>query len=392
MPPPKFKPVGAYDAVRAMMDTLMGADRDIPEEHKASVRRRAFDDPEVDRFHLCGCSPYVVLVQTKTESMLPPVDPALVQDERLKEEWEALSHADKDRYGFEHETMVFLADLVDEMDRRIASNNSRLDASEPSAPEVPAETVALVQELKDQITELLVKAEVAGEAGEIDQSVAFNAEAEALQARATEIEAQADAKKLLASTRRQCVCPVSGLIYAANDSDARKLELQAGRQYRAWKAIRDRLAELRDAQPPRGDPQFSRRLGFSRVERERNGVGRDYEDSRGYAGTPRDRDGPGGPRDRERGYGGYGGYGGGADRSGGGYRPRGYDDRRDYDRRDNDRRDYDRRDYDRRDYDRGRGGSDYSGRDHHARDGRDGRGGHNDRRDRSHDRDRDRRE
>ena len=87
--------------------------------------------------------------------MLPSVEPALVQDDRLKEEWEALSPADKDRYGFEHDTMAFLADLVDEMDGRIAASNSRLEAAEPAAPEVAPETVVVLQELKDQITELL---------------------------------------------------------------------------------------------------------------------------------------------------------------------------------------------------------------------------------------------
>ncbi|KAG8461657.1 hypothetical protein KFE25_001275 [Diacronema lutheri] len=293
--PPKFRNVGAYDAVRAMMDSLMGEDRDVPPDQRDSVKRRELGDDDVDRFYLCGCSPYVVLAQTKSESMLPRVDALLVQDERLKAEWDALPQGEKDRYGFEHETLNFLQDMVDEMDRRIAATKARLDASnEPAEPDMTPEVAQQVQALKDQILELQVKAELAGEQGEVEASVALSAQADALGARKAELQEAAEVRRAQSAARRQVVCAVSGLIYAANDSDARIAELQSGRQYRGWKAMRERLQQLRAQAPRPGAPRFSRRAGFSRVERERDerAGGRPYE--------PRAREYGGGSRSRER--------------------------------------------------------------------------------------------
>lgn len=396
--PPKFKNVGAYDAVRAMMDTLMGEGRDLPPDQRDSVKRRELADDDVDRFYLCGCSPYVVLTQTKSESMLPHVEPALVQDERLKKEWDALPQSEKDRYGFEYETMQFLEDMVNEMDRRIAWNRARLDAAsgEPAEAEIAPEVVAQIQALKDQILELQVKAELAGEQGEIETTVRLSEEADQLGAKKAELEAAVELKKQQSLGRKQCVCPVSGLIHAANDSEARLAELQSGRQYRGWKAMRDRLAELKQLAPKRGAPEFSRKLGFGRVERERRPGERDdragprpYEHrQREYSGSrSRERDDRGGYGGGYRGRdaydrGGYGydrGGGGGYYGSGGGRQSRERDDRGGYG--------YDRgRDtYDRGrggGYDRGGGGGRYDG-------GRDG-GGYYDRRRDDYDR-RDRR-
>jgi len=251
---------GAYDAVRAMMDQLMGEDRDLPPDQR-SGRGRAFEDPEVDRAHLCGCSPFVVLANTKSESMLPPLDGPLVQDDKLKARWDALPQAEKDRYGFEHETLNLLRSLVDEMDRRIAALKARVEAA-PEVPEAeicPPETSEALQGLKDQIEELQVRAEAAGDAGAIDESLALNEQAEALGRRKAELEAGVEARRAAALARRQVVCTVSGLQHAANDSEARVEELRQGRQYRGWKAIRDRLAELEAQRPPRGDPKYARR-------------------------------------------------------------------------------------------------------------------------------------
>jgi len=191
-----------------------------------------------------------------------------------------------------------------------------------------------------------------GEQGDVDASMqAFN-KANSLQLHLQNLEARALPKE----AKRQFVDAVSGLVYSSTDNEARIADLQSGRQYKAWKTIREKLIELKEKNPPSkggaasssrpaetsdrkgGDDRGSERAGDRGSDRERDrDRDRDRDNDRDRDRRDRDND----RRDRRD------------------YDKRDYDrrdyDRRDYDRRDRrdyDRRDYDRRDYDRRDYDR----------------------------------------
>lgn len=264
----------------------MGEDRNVPLTER-ETKTIDFSRPDIDRFYLCGCSPYTTLAGTKSEAMLPVLAQPLKQDVKLKEAWDALEQRERDKYGFEHELFVFLRDLVEENDRRIQSTKARLEAQwDPSEAEMPPETAAVLSNLNDQITELQVKAEVAGESGDIDESVKLNESAEALIRRKQEIESAAELRKQDFAAKRQVVCEISGLIHAANDNEQRLAELHSGRQWKGWKAIRDKYAELLEKRPPRGDPKYARTANFSRVVRERP-AGLDRE--REYRGRDYDR-------------------------------------------------------------------------------------------------------
>lgn len=336
--------------MREQMDELMGKGRDSA----AGNNQPTFDDPDVDRYFLCGCSPYELLKGTKSETM-----PQLERDgflkersESLKSQWDELTQEDKDNYGFEFELKEFLQILVDEQDRRITKAKERYEAANDIPPEIPPETKKQIDLIKEQIIELQTQSEVLGEQGDVDESVtAFN-KANAMQLQLQAIEQRATP----AAPKKQYVDEVSGLVYSSTDNEARIADLQSGRQYKAWKAIRDCLEALKAQNPPRAGSKNREATGGSSAggagagprddERERRGDDRGRErdrrdDRRGD--DRRDRD------DHRR----------GDDRRGDDRRDRDDhrrgDDRRDrdYDRRDRDR-DYDRKDrgYDRRDYDR----------------------------------------
>ena len=62
----------AQQMMREQMDELMGKSRDVPlEEREAHAPK--FEDPDVDRYFLCGCSPYELLKGTKSET-IPGLD------------------------------------------------------------------------------------------------------------------------------------------------------------------------------------------------------------------------------------------------------------------------------------------------------------------------------
>lgn len=56
--------------MRAQMDEMMGKNRNVAlDEQKTVTNEEAFNDPKLDKFHLCGCSPYDLLKGTKSEQM-----------------------------------------------------------------------------------------------------------------------------------------------------------------------------------------------------------------------------------------------------------------------------------------------------------------------------------
>ena len=94
----------------------------------------SFTADTVDRYHLCGCSPYALLMGTSS-AMLPPLDRDGYRKQRsdaLKEAWAALPQEEKDAYGFELELYQFLTKLVANMDQKIADKKAALADSTPT--------------------------------------------------------------------------------------------------------------------------------------------------------------------------------------------------------------------------------------------------------------------
>ena len=240
--------------MRQQMDELMGKQRDDDANSQAKVQD--FDDPNLDRFYLCGCSPYELLKGTKSEAM-PQLDREgflLERDEATKRRWEALTQTQRDEYGFEKDLMLLLQKLVDEQDRRIAGASRKYDAANNAVPEVNLSVVSDVEVLVDEIKELHAQCEVLGEQGEVDASLVAFKQANEKQQRLTELEKKIKPQNV----KKHFVCTVSGLVYSSTDNEDRMAELQSGRQYRGWKQIRDKLEELKRRDPPSPGRHFRR--------------------------------------------------------------------------------------------------------------------------------------
>merc|ERR1712086_425765 len=268
------------DAMRAMLDTLMGTDRDIPEEERAANKKNFWDDA-VDKGYLCGFSPYTVLLNTKSD--LGP-NPAPIQEIQMRDEWGDLPQEEKDKYGYEKLLKDHLEQLVSEMDRKILRTKERVETSDPISLLGP-EDAERVTDLNGQILELQKKSESLGEEGDIDGSLALHQQAEQLRVQKDDIERAAAPP----NEKQQFVCEVSGLIYSSTDNDARIRDLQSGRQFLGWKKIRDYCVKLRAQNPQRGVP------GYARSKHGDSGGDGGQGGKRDDGGRDRERD-----RDRDR--------------------------------------------------------------------------------------------
>ncbi|PSC70918.1 U1 snRNA associated [Micractinium conductrix] len=340
------------DEMRAMLDQLMGKDRDVPLDQR-EVRDMSFSDKEVCKHALAGLCPFGLFPNTKSD--LGPCEFELHEDhldwDALKVEYDKLDEREKERYGYELCLLRLLSRLVSDMDRKIDKARERAALESRPKPLSPKQQ-AEVDGMRQQAKELTERSEKMAEDGDIDASMAAIAQAERLRIDADEL-----TKRYTKPDRTMDVCEVCGVFIQNIDTAAGKqahADHLEGKQYLGWLAIREKYKELQQkyggggagympmnastvpVAPRREEPAEE---GEVQEERggSRSGHGSDRRRSRS-----RDRRDRGGrderrrSRSRERGgYGDRGGYG----RSGG--YDRGYEQRGGYDRGGD--RDYDRR-------------------------------------------------
>ena len=81
------------DEQRALLDQLLGSERDVPQDQRKNTKRH-FSDREVCKYALCGCSPYELFSNTKSDlGAYNKVRPT----QAMIDEWNALSEREKDR-------------------------------------------------------------------------------------------------------------------------------------------------------------------------------------------------------------------------------------------------------------------------------------------------------
>lgn len=286
-PPPNPKA-----AQRALLDELMGAERDVD----LSMRgRKKFWETDVCKFFLAGLSPYKVLrgargyaAQGYDVWLRHAYAHGLGQGERpehidldaykldgaLKAQYDALPAAEKATYGYDRMLRDCLASLVKQCDRRAAQTASRLRGDGAAGTDAAACAAALakLEDLDAKIKNKSDEAERLGEGGDVEESMRALGEADALRARRAEVE------KSVATTpsgRDVVVCAATGAVIeaaAANDAAWMASHFESA-DYQGWKQLREKLRAL-DAQrdgtgPPRHAPGYAPGRGGASAERDR---------------------------------------------------------------------------------------------------------------------------
>ena len=319
-----------------------------------------------------------------------------IHDDKLKAAFQA-EVAKGAQFGYERQHERTLERFVDNAERKIARSKRRTDDGS-AIPSIDVDRAPEIAEISKQIEDKVKEAETAGEAGEVDKSMALMSEAEVLRRKKAEIQAKlvrvqpgasggADQPNM-GNRQRLRVCDICGAFLSLNDSDDRLADHFGGRVHLGFLAVRQKLASMRPARPAGAPPASAGATSSNSVPVAApkvpapagpSGSGSSFSSSSSAQPPPSSSNGS----SSGSGYGGYSGYGGSSSgrdrdyrdggssrdnyRSGGGGSS-GYDGRRDdgY-RRDDYRsggggrddyrggggRDRDYRDGGRRDYDRG---------------------------------------
>ncbi|GLC50651.1 hypothetical protein PLESTB_000403500 [Pleodorina starrii] len=293
------------DAMRAMLDELMGKERNVPLGQRSN-RRIHFDDPTVCKYALAGLCPNGLFKNTRSD--LGPCPYELHEDHigwaDLQAEYDKQDPREHERY--ERRLMKVLEDLIREMDRKIAKAKERAEAESSARPLKPDDAARLA-EMQAKAKELLHKSQEAGEAGDVDVSMALAQQANEMQAQHDRLH-----RSLTAPERTMSVCDICGVFINSTDNDQRRQvrnpaqpspsmlaaqEHLTGKQYLGWKAIREKHAELqnkwersrsREPEPlvreRSAPPQMGEDSGHRSRERERErSPARREHDSRGRA-------------------------------------------------------------------------------------------------------------
>ena len=284
-PPPNPKA-----AQRALLDELMGAERDVD----LSVRgRKKFWEADVCKFYLAGLSPYKVLRGARGYAAQgydvwlrhayahglgerpEHIDlDAYKLDGALKAQYDALPAAEKAKYGYDRMLRDCLASLVKQCDRRAAQTATRLRGDGAAGADATACAAALakLEDLDAKIKNKSDEAERLGEGGDVEESMRALGEADALRARRAEVEKSVATPP---SGRDVVVCAATGAVIeaaAANDAAWMASHFESA-DYQGWKQLRDKLRAL-DAQrdgagPPRHAPGYAPGHGGASAERDR---------------------------------------------------------------------------------------------------------------------------
>ena len=238
------------DAQRALLDELMGVDRDAPPAARAARPIRV-DDPDVCKLALAGLCPHGLFKNTKSD--LGPCRWRRHEEwggwASVADAWTSLPPADRARYGYEADLHALLDGMVRDMDRKIERARERLAASAAAArAAIPQADLDHVASLRAQANAAVQAGESAAASGDADAAVDATRQADKAAAGAD----TADAALARRAPPAQTVCTVCGIQLAVNEPEARVKEHVEGKQYVGWSAVRARLAELRKEGVPLG--------------------------------------------------------------------------------------------------------------------------------------------
>merc|ERR1719296_666091 len=231
----------------------------------ANNKGRHFSDDDVDKFYLAGFSPFEEFRNTKSFSWVTdcyrsafPRKPALKpleweqwsRNDDLKATYDALSQEEKNKYGYEHDLLLFLEELVARCDQRIKvvreeiniQNENIMKSMHKSDQDALDVVSKELEELRKKVAEVEKKAE-REETGSFDELQGLMKQEDVKVKDKAEIVRRVDVWR---NESQRAVCEISGNVTLAPGVKAQALHShEEGKQFQGWKAARNLLKELR---------------------------------------------------------------------------------------------------------------------------------------------------
>ena len=193
-------------------------------------------DPKVCRSYIVGTCPHDLFTNTKAD--LGPCP--RVHSEPLKNEYEALSEAEKKKLGFEWDYMRDLQNRIEACNRNIETLQRRLEKT----PDEVRQTNALLKAISDlsaTITNGLLEVEILGEMGEVAR--AYDEYYKVRQAMVAKAEREKELKALSETSgpsghQKLQVCDVCGAYLSRLDNDRRLADHFFGKMHLGFAQMR----------------------------------------------------------------------------------------------------------------------------------------------------------
>eukprot|EP00246_Nothoceros_aenigmaticus_P004134 TRINITY_DN1551_c0_g1_i1.p1 TRINITY_DN1551_c0_g1~~TRINITY_DN1551_c0_g1_i1.p1 ORF type:complete len:421 (+),score=89.86 TRINITY_DN1551_c0_g1_i1:41-1264(+) len=222
---------------RALLDELMGKDRDLPLNQQKKKRLR-FDDPEVCHYHLVGFCPHDLFPNTKSD--LGACE--RIHDDSLKGQFlksNQVSH-------YEAEFLGYLERLIADLERKIKRCHERLDKEMPLTDQARANSDR-ISTISTEVQALLKQAEREGEDGMVDLAQATMSKVENLNKEKDQLlrSVVPEFGSILEKERRMQVCEVCGAMQASTDTEKRLASHLEGKQHLGYHRIRETAEHLR---------------------------------------------------------------------------------------------------------------------------------------------------
>ena len=189
-------------------------------------------DREVCKYYLCGFD-VTCFKNTRSDTdvlrIVGPEQQDALRDDALRRDFAAAPAAERARTGYERDTKAVLDRMIRECDRRIERGAVRAKAERDEAMAKAATSAE--------------KAERLGEDGDVDGAEAEYEHCETLKKRYVEVKKKLES---LHEYRLTEPCLVSGTLLSSTDTEERRADHLAGKQYQGWlqiRKLRDELAE-----------------------------------------------------------------------------------------------------------------------------------------------------
>mmetsp|Transcript_103164 Transcript_103164/g.202263 ORF Transcript_103164/g.202263 Transcript_103164/m.202263 type:complete len:323 (-) Transcript_103164:125-1093(-) len=301
------------DDARKLLDSLMGATRDVSLDEAKKTKGKNFTKDNVCKFFLLGFCPQYELANSKLATKRNLGDCTKVHSEAMKAEYEA--HPDKAKYRTEYEKqfLPFLESQVREADAWVARERANVQKAAAGAIEkttistMPDSVRDQVAELTKDMNKMMASAEELAESGDIEGSK-FKVElADEIKQKIKDIEDRHPSYTV--NLREEWVCDVCGTrTEAVTEHNTTRFKAHfTGKVHLGYEKMRDWVKMIRNRQ--REGDGARRRRSRSRDRKDAGGVGAREADAERKRRRSRSReerraasrDERRGERDRDRG-------------------------------------------------------------------------------------------
>ncbi|CAE7943254.1 crop [Symbiodinium sp. KB8] len=238
---------GAMNKARAMLDALMGPNRNEKEVDKAKAKEK-FKDPGVCKSFLIGLCP-LDRAYLGGKRQFKPCEK--IHSEIMRDQFITHPDADELRRQYEADTLPSLEFAVRECEARIADEKGRIrDDWGRRRPPLPVPVIDKLSAMKRESSAKVKQAESLDD-DKFQEKARLMAEAEDLTKEAAAVEEE-ETKKAIAAAVPEEVCDICGTCYQGAAADAAHKQFKI---HNSYQEIRNKLDELK----PRVDEWRKRR-------------------------------------------------------------------------------------------------------------------------------------